>query len=1083
MEEAPAITLSKTKIIVPRRSGNLLTRPRLLDLMADLLEKKLILLSAPAGYGKTSLLIDLADHAELPFCWLALDPLDRDPQRFLAYLIGALAECFPSVGKQPQSLLNQLKSLEQDAETILVSLTNELYEEVDQHFILAIDDYHLVDEIPAISALVNRFIQLADENCHVILSARIPPNLPELTLLVARNQVDGLSHIDLAFDAEEIQALFAQNHRQHITQEAARELVEQTSGWITGLQLSGLGRPAAAERLRVARASGIDLFAYLGRQVLDQQTTDLRVFLLQTSLMDEFNVELCEYVLGPLHPGRVDWPTHINLIRERSLFTLPLGPDGLWLRYHPLFREFLQARLREDRPAEIRPILENLTQYYEYHGEWEKAYQACQQLQDPTALADLVERVGTPMAQHAMLTVESWLQGLPPGLLRTRPGLVSLQGLIALAKGKAQEGIELLSQAQEAFRKEKNISGLALALVRRAVTYRYRGEYSASIRDVDEVLQLTETTESLHTEYAEALRLKGLCLYRLGKSRQAVEFLERALVMYTSLKRAHEAALLQMETGMVYRALGEVDAAKASYEKSLKIWRAEGNLYWQANLLNSLGVLFHMQGKYEEAVLVLEEGLQDAHQSANTRVEALLLASLGDVYTDVAEFETAGQTYQHAGEIAAALGDRFISNYLALARVQLALRAGDLAGARSLLKNAESTVQADESNYERGLLNLARGQILLTKDKPAKAVAALEQAENCFVQDGRELENMTSRVWLSAALFQSGRKAAAREKLMSALASFKQVSHSLTIALHQIGPWLQGMQTDLEIRRALKGYASLIQQVGTFEEGLPSIRRRLRRLSRQVEAPAPGLMIQAFGPAQVKVGGRLLTMSDWLTQSVRDLFFFFFTAERSFTKEEVAEALWPEVDDPGRLKLRFKNEMYRLRRAVGKNVILFEEEYYHFNHALDYEYDVEAFETHLAQARASTDPERRIQHYVRAVTLVQGPYLDDMDLRSAPAERERLAQDFLLALDELGELYLQTKKPEKTLAVCQRALSEDPARESTHQLAMRTYAILGDRSAIVRQYKACERALKGEFNLPPSDETGRLYRQLTAGHA
>jgi two-component SAPR family response regulator len=489
-----------------------------------------------------------------------------------------------------------------------------------------------------------------------------------------------------------------------------------------------------------------------------------------------------------------------------------------------------------------------------------------------------------------------------------------------------------------------------------------------------------------------------------------------------------------------------------------------------------------MQGKYEDAVLVLEEGLQDAHQSVNTRVEALLLASLGDVYTDVAEFETAGQAYQHAGEIADALGDRFISNYLALARVLLALRAGDRAGAAGLLKNAESTVQAVESNYERGLLNLARGQSLLTDGQPAEAAAALGQAEDCFVQDGRELENMTSRVWLSAALFQNGDNTLALEKLLSALASFKQVSHSLTIALHQIHPWLQAMQSDPEIRPALKGHASLLQQVGAFEERLPSIRRRLRRLSRRVEGPAPGLMVQAFGAVQVKAGGRLLTMSDWLTQSVRDLFFFFFTAERPLTKEEVAEALWLDMDDPAKLKLRFKNEMYRLRRAVGKNVILFEGEYYRFNHALDYEYDVEAFETHLAQARAATDAEQRIGHYVRAVNLVQGPYLADMDLASAAPERERLAQDFLLALGELGELYLQARKPEKTLEVCQRALSEDPARESVHQLAMRTYAILGDRSAVVRQYKACERALKSEFNLPPSAETDRLYRQLASGH-
>lgn len=230
-----SIPISKTKIIVPHRRPELLSRSRLLESLKALLNNKLLLLAAPAGYGKTSLLIDLVQNIELPICWLSLDLLDRDPQRFLAYLIAALAERFPDVGETSRHQLNRLKSIEEDAEAILVMLTNELYDHVENDFLLIIDDYHLLDDVPVISDLLNRFLQLVDDNCHILLSSRTLPVLDDVTLMVAREQVAGISHAELAFVPREIQALYAQNYRQHLSDEAAQEMIEQTGGWITGM--------------------------------------------------------------------------------------------------------------------------------------------------------------------------------------------------------------------------------------------------------------------------------------------------------------------------------------------------------------------------------------------------------------------------------------------------------------------------------------------------------------------------------------------------------------------------------------------------------------------------------------------------------------------------------------------------------------------------------------------------------------------------------------------------------------------------------------------------------------------------------
>ena len=244
--------------------------------------------------------------------------------------------------------------------------------------------------------------------------------------------------------------------------------------------------------------------------------------------------------------------------------------------------------------------------------------------------------------------------------------------------------------------------------------------------------------------------------------------------------------------------------------------------------------------------------------------------------------------------------------------------------------------------------------------------------------------------------------------------------------------------------------------------------------------PAAGLVIRSFGRAEVSVSGRSIAMSDWKTKSVRDLFFYFLFRQESVTKEQIGEDLWPEVTDPQALKARFKDEIYRLRRAVGKNAIVFDQEvYYRFNRTLDYEYDVEAFESYLTRARKAKDMTKRIDYYQKAVDLVHGPYLNEVDAHWVDDERERLGQIYISSLEELAKLYLDSNQLNQCLSICQLALAQNRYNEVIYQLEMRAYAALGDRASIARQYQACKIALGEGLGLLPSPETENIYRELT----
>lgn len=1057
------VPISKTKIIIPHRRPELLSRDRLLEGLNAFLDRKLVLLSAPAGYGKTSLLVDLAHRSDLPVCWLSLDPLDRDPQRFLAYLIAALTERFKGLSAPLIPQLNNLKSIEDDAEALLVSLTNELYEQVEEDFLLILDDYHLLDNLPVIAALVNRFLQLVDENCHVILSSRTLPSLPDITLMVAREQINGLGQTDLAFQPVEIQALYHQNQRRDISEPDARRLSEQTGGWVTGLLLSDLSGGANVSR--------VDTFSYLGRQVLDQQPPATRDFLLRTSLPEEFNAELCEAILGPT--PHESWPSLMGEVLDKNLFVLPVG-DGRWLRYHPLFREFLQARLREEYPSKISPTFERLTQFYEKSGEWEKAYDACRQLDNPEKLAGVVERGGTPMLQHALTTLENWVNSLPPSLLRSRPGLVSLRGAIALKKREMSVATDLLEEAVHTYRQAMDLDGLTLALVRRAHMHRLASNHAAALADAEEALQLTEPHPHLQAIFAEALRQKGGNLLRLGNLREAAAHIERSLALYTALNESGSITSLLSELGGVNGLLGDIETARNFHQRALDIWQAEKNLAAQAGTWNELGFLYHQSGEYELAADTYEQGLSLAGKAHNTRAEAVILIGLGDLYAEVGEFASAEQAYERARPAAEQWRDTFIDIYLSLARITLALLQGEAVRANALFREVQAKKYVVSNLPDQGLYSLAEGRLHLLMGQAAQAVSAFQASKELYLQNGRAPNVALSSIWLAAALGSDGQIEAARAEIRELLNKSTRPTHTMLVGLLQSRPWLKPVLNDVQVGRSLHG---LLEKATRIEASWPGVRRSLRRLAQSIHMPTPSLVIRAFGRAEVQVDGRPVTVSDWSTVSVRDLFFYLLFKSGPVTKEQIAASLWPEVDEPQTLKQRFKAYIFRLRRATRRDAILFDEEYYRFNFSLDYEYDVEAFETYLARSRMLKTREERIEQLQKAVDLARGPYLSEVDQPWAIGERDRLEQAGLSALETLAGLYLENGQFQQAVETAQRALKIDAYLEALHCILMRAYAAQGDQNSVRRQYQACQTSL-ADLGFSPSPETRDLYKRL-----
>jgi two-component SAPR family response regulator len=266
-------------------------------------------------------------------------------------------------------------------------------------------------------------------------------------------------------------------------------------------------------------------------------------------------------------------------------------------------------------------------------------------------------------------------------------------------------------------------------------------------------------------------------------------------------------------------------------------------------------------------------------------------------------------------------------------------------------------------------------------------------------------------------------------------------------------------------------------QVHLFGERLPALRKYLREHARAVPFAPPMMYIRALGKMLVQMNNRVVTNSDWQTQAARDLFFMLLAHPEGMTKEEISLIFWPDAS-PEETKFRFKNTVYRLRRALGKQSVILEQDIYRFNNLLDYEYDVELFLKQYALAVKATDPLQKLSHFREAVKNYRGNYLPDIMEIWALTPRENLRHNNINILLQVSEIYLNQSNYDLALEYCQRALTEDNLLEDAYRLALRIYAAQGNRAALVRQYQRCVEILDREISAPPSPQTQALYHEL-----
>jgi two-component SAPR family response regulator len=448
---------------------------------------------------------------------------------------------------------------------------------------------------------------------------------------------------------------------------------------------------------------------------------------------------------------------------------------------------------------------------------------------------------------------------------------------------------------------------------------------------------------------------------------------------------------------------------------------------------------------------------------------------LGDLLTDLGEYTLAFTHYDKALTLATTLGNSQYIFYSSLGEARLQRLKGSVSLATEDLKRTELS-QTKLGLFERAIFNLELGCCWLEMDKVELAIDVLEESVNLFGQGGNQMEQANARLWLEAALsVKEPDSAIARLKeLLPPQREWNRPTPFL-IQAGRVYRWLSKKDSRIlqeSVFRSFFGGADRMQKI------LPDLYKKLEDNNNSAEPSLHRLEIISFGNVEVRYNSRRLELSDWQTREARDLFLFLLQSP-PLTKEQIALVFWPDIS-PARLKMRFKINMYRIRKAIGQDAILFEDERYHFNRAINYFWDREKLDEIFTKLRYTTETSNRTKLLEQVIAVVKGPYLANLDAEWIEPDRFRYQELYRDAMLELANSYLQDGRTQQGLTVARMILQFDPLLEAAHRLIIEAYAILHDPAGMTLQYLQYEQALDQELGLEPSSEISTLYEKLMA---
>jgi LuxR family transcriptional regulator, maltose regulon positive regulatory protein len=822
----PGPGLLVTKLRLPRPPADFVARRRLLERLDDGLARELTLVSAPAGFGKTSLLADWSQRSERLVAWLSLDAGDNDPVRFWRHTVAALDGVRPGVAERLAPLLGPPAPA--SFEGLATAVVNELAAE-DGDALLVLDDYHLIEAQP-VHASLQFLLEHQPPALHVVLATRADPQLP-LARVRARGQLTELRAADLMFTVDEAADLLLEAAGVELREDAVAALVARTEGWAAGLQLAALSlqhQPDVAGFVASFSGSHRHVLDYLTEEVLERQPEAVRGFLLETSVLDRLSGPLCDAVTG-----RADGQQMLESIERANLFLAPLDEVRGWWRYHHLFADLLRARLQQRWPERVAQLHRNAGSWHEEHGPVDDAVNHALAAGDAVWAARMIERHADELLLRSEgATLQRWLAALPPGTIDSRPrllitqtrfaGLEKLDGLLDAAERAHAQTADEPYEPSVGLGVSRLANVPAMIAVGRAFVSFSRGDGEATMAGASRALAEIGPGEWWLDSLAQAL--VGAAAWLGGQLGQAERAMASSMARWQAADVHDQVELWSQYLGKIQCARGRLDLAAATYQQVLEVGAAPDRPARPAASTAHVGlafVAFH-RNDFDTALEHLDEGLRLCRQFGNPDSLANGLAILAWIRRIRGDMSPALQAMEEAARVSDPTVVDLL-NSVPAHRARLLLSLGDVAAAARWTEQ-RGLAADDEPSYPREVAHLLLARVLLAKGRSDQALRLLDRLHAAAVaQDrtGSVIEIQTLRALGLAALGDDdGAVATLAEALtlahpqgyvrvfvdegapMGSLLGQLIRTHEVSVPGDYVGRLVRALENDLEIDRA-----------------------------------------------------------------------------------------------------------------------------------------------------------------------------------------------------------------------------------------------------------------------------------------
>ncbi|KPK63638.1 hypothetical protein AMJ83_06365 [candidate division WOR_3 bacterium SM23_42] len=1062
----------QTKLEPPGVKGTFLRRERLLNLFRENLDKKLILLCADAGYGKTTLLAQLCEDISVPFVYYDLDDTDSNMATFFSYLVAGVRKHETRFGKAVEDLIPQTGNVD----IVVGTFINQFIKVVKGEFYIILDDFHYLQNNRRICSAIDYFLRHLPKNLHFIISSRAVPNI-NLAYYLAKQELFKMEKEQLRFNDEEIQSLLATVYRLKVSPDEIRRIAEFSKGWITVLQLilqriRTAGEDTTQDTLDNYAASDENIFNYFAREVFEQTPGAIKEFLLKTSVLDYLNPKVCDYLLNMRRSKKV-----IAYLDSENMFISKVGDN---YQYHPIFHEFLRKMLGQYYTSSV---IKNLHHKAGVHLLTQSDY--------ASAVKHLVAAERYAKAAHTLENHHQyWMRRS------------DYEGFILLVDSFPKATLEKYPRL----------------IMRKADALDYLDKKLQALRLTESALKLFRR-KSDRKGTAQAVMLKALIYFNQGQRRKGLYYANQAYGLVHKKDSPLKARIL-MQVGSMYRDACRFDKAQECFETALKILRKFEDRELEESLLTRIALLHFTMSNFKEADRLFMEDLSRFGDMLYGLDLVYKYSTVVAINIDTGDYAKAWEYLTCAEEALQKYNDPWITKYLVYIRGKLHWAEGSFRKALECLNEAiekyktyskildpyifgdivDSHLRLGETNKARQAFAKMASLLEIINETPNMLVGYLTVRGSLETAEGKFADALTS---LKEAL----RKARSIDKYYLSMTTGCELSKCyLKQGAHEQA--LTCFKKCLEIAR-LKGYDAhlLIEardNIDLFRLAVENdcmvdyVIRLLERVDStqakdiinwmQVERGVYDLDCRMFGELEIKDANGRVIKPNWRTKNTKELFVLFVTGyKKKYSKDELIDTFWPHKNLRGAAHSlhveisALRNILKEILRSdfEKQRIVVFDSHQYYLNPKIYVSTDVQRFQRLVNNAGAALthDKARAKQLYGQALDLYGGDFCEDIVADWCDEIRAYYVKLVLDVLTKLGRIYYDEKEYEESLTYFNRALRLDASDESIHVAVMRDLEALSDTDGIQRQYKKLIKALNGMGITAPSSEATEIYQK------